>query len=247
MTDLYPESEFDAIVQQNRTIILDGVFGTATPMQVGSSMAFAKYLNHVGITSKNYLLFLRVIETNNKWVVDELIGARDPRLFFSTIRPNTGLVRRAFELLSAWHPGQIYSKVLLTVLGIIEYCFHKPDDGFRIYQLGITDLHNLGKFLDATRDQMDRINTVVLEILDRVTQLGEYDGGTQKITISKHAFNIRDAFFDNTKTLMDTIPKILLVRLDREEHEIAPSREYIDLATKIESHIETTPSEGTQA
>ncbi len=247
MTDVYPESEFDAIVREHRHIILDGVFGTATPIQVGSSMAFARYLSHVGITPKNYLLFLRVIETNNKWVVDELVGTRDPRLFFSTIRPNPGLVRRAFELLSAWHPGQIYSKVLLTVLGIIEYSYHKPDDGFRIYPIGITDLHNLGKFLDATLDQMDPTNATVLEILDRITRLGEYDGGTEKITISKHAFNIRDSFFDNTKTLMDTIPKILLVRLNREEHEVAPSREYIDLAAKIEAHIETTSSEGRKA
>ena len=129
------------MVQQNRHIILDGVFGTATPIQVGSSMAFAKYLSHVGITAKNYPLFLKIVETNNRWVVDELVGDRDPRLFFTVVRPNTGFIRRAFELLSAWHPGQIYSKVLLTVLGAIEYSFHKPDDGFNIYRLSITDLH----------------------------------------------------------------------------------------------------------
>ena len=74
MADVYPGTEFDAIVQQNRHIIFDCVFGTATPIQVGSSMAFAKYLSHVGITAKNYLLFLKIVETNNQWVVDELVG-----------------------------------------------------------------------------------------------------------------------------------------------------------------------------
>ncbi|MCG8478046.1 MAG: hypothetical protein MI724_03050, partial [Spirochaetales bacterium] len=87
----------------------------------------------------------------------------------------------------------------------------------------------------------------VLEILDRITQLGEYDGGVQKSTISKHAFNIRDSFFDNTKTLVDTIPQVLLVRLDREEHEVAPSREYADIAAKIGAQIEPTSSEGQKA
>ena len=235
MVEAYSDANIEAMVQQNRHIILDGVFGTATPIQVGSSMAFAKYLSHVGITAKNYPLFLRIVETNNRWVVDELVGDRDPRLFFTVVRPNTGFIRRAFELLSAWHPGQIYSKVLLTVLGAIEYSFHKPDDGFNIYRLSITDLHNLGKFLDPTSDQMEQINAAVLAILDRIAQLGEYDGGIEKSTISKHAFNIRDAFFDNTKTLVDTIPAVLLVRLDPKEREVAPSREYLDIAAKIDA------------
>ena len=244
MADVYSDADFETVVQQNRQIILDGVFGTATPIQVGSSMAFAKYLSHVGITAKNYLLFLKVVETNNRWVVDELVGERDPRLFFSIVRPNTGFIRRAFELLSAWHPGQIYLKVLLTVLGIIEYSFHKPDDGFRIYRLSITDLHNLGKFLDPELDQMDQTNAAVLAFLDRITQLGEYDGSLEKSTISKHAFNIRDAFFDNTKKLIDTIPAVLLVRLDREEREVAPSPEYLDIAAKIDARNRSKRSKG---
>lgn len=244
MTDRHPGTEFDEIIQQNRQIIFDGVFGTATPIQVGSSMAFATYLSHVGITARNYTLFLKIIETNNKWVVDELVRDRDPRLLFSTIRPNTGLIRRAFELLSAWHPGQIYPKVLLTVLGIIEYSFHKPDDGFLVYPLGITDLHHLGKFLDTELDQMDRINATILEIFDRITKLGEYDGGMHKRAVSKHAFNIRDAFFDNTKALRDTIPEVLLIRLDREEHEVAPSREYVDIAAKIEARSKSETPKG---
>jgi hypothetical protein len=234
MTNVNLDADYDEITQQNRQIILDGIFGTATPIQVGSSMAFAKYLSHVGITSRNYLLFLKIVETNNKWVVDELIADRDPRLLFSVIRPNTNLTRRAFELLSAWHPGQIYSKVLLTVLGIIEYTFHKPDDGFEIYRLELTDLQNLGKFLDEAEDQTNLINASVLEILDRITRLGEYEGSVPKNTIARHAFNIRDSFFDHTKSLLDTIPEVLLVHLKREDQEVPPSREYIDFAQKID-------------
>ncbi|MCF7928084.1 MAG: hypothetical protein K9L68_03845 [Spirochaetales bacterium] len=224
--------------QQNRQIILDGILGTGNPIQVGSSMAFAKYLSHVGLTSKNHSLFLKTIETNNKWVVDELVADRDPRLMFAVIRPYYELIHRAFELLSSWHPGQIYSKVLLTVLGTIEYSFYKPDDGFEIYPLGITDLHNLGKFLDQEEGQHNSINETILEILDRLTRLGEYQSTIQKNILAKHAYNIRDSFFDNTKRLEDIIPKVLLVRIKREDREVPPSREFIDFAQKIDNNDE---------
>lgn len=225
-----PESE---IIQNNRQIILDGIFGSNNPIQVGSSMAFAKYLSHVGITSKNYYLFLKLIETNNRWIVDELLADRDPRLLFTTIRPNLQLITRAFVLLSAWHPGQIYEKVILSVLGIIEYSYYKPDDGYDIYAISITDLQNMGKFLNTERDQFDNINETLLEILDRIARLGEYHQTQHKLTISKQAFNIRDAYFDNTKQLTDTIPKVLMVRIMREDREVKPSPEFIDFARKI--------------
>ena len=137
----------DDILHRNRHIILEGIFGTRTPIQVESSMAFAKYLRHVGMNLDNFFLFLKIMETNNRWIVDELVGQKDPRLFFSAIKPNRHLAARAFELLSLWHPGQIYSKVLLAVLGVIEYCYHGPDEGYNIYKVDMMDLDSLGKFL----------------------------------------------------------------------------------------------------
>ena len=98
--DGYTEDEYSELVQRNEQIILNGIFGISNPIEVGSSMAFAKYLSHVGITSRNYLLFLKIIEGNNKWVVDELISKRDPKLLFSVIRPNTELLNKAFAFLS---------------------------------------------------------------------------------------------------------------------------------------------------
>ena len=233
MQEAFPFEEMDSIIHQNRDIILNGIFGTATPMQVGSAMAFAKYLGYVGITARNYLLFLKIIETNNKWIVDELIGDRDPRLLFSVIKPNRFLIERAFDLLAAWHPGQIYSKVLLSVLGIVEYSYYKADDGYSIYPVNITDLQNLGKFLDQGKDQLESTNAAILEILDRMSQLGEYARSLSKLNISKQSFNIRDGFFDNTKNLTDIIPQVLLIRLKREDVEISPTKEFFSFASKL--------------
>lgn len=233
MHEAFPFEEMDSIIHQNRDIILNGIFGTATSMQVGSAMAFAKYLHFVGITSKNYLLFLKIIETNNKWVVDELSGNRNPRLLFSVIKPNRFLIERAFDLLSAWHPGQIYSKVLLSVLGIVEYSYHKADDGYSIYHVNITDLQNLGKFLNEEKDQLESTNASILEILDRMSKMGEYDRSVAKVNISKQSFNIRDGFFDNTKNLTDIIPEVLLIRLKREDIEVSPTKDFFDFTSKL--------------
>ncbi|MBI9105239.1 MAG: hypothetical protein JEZ04_00755 [Spirochaetales bacterium] len=224
-------SQFDDITElllHNSQLIYDGILGTATPVQVGASMAFAKYIQHVGITTKNYTIFLKTLETNNKWIVDELVGRYDPRLLFTSIKANSRLIKYAFEQLSIWHPGQIYEKVLLAILGIIEYSYFKPDDGYNIYRLDIQDLHNLGKFLNEDRDQEDVINATILDCLDRITLIGSYDHDITKNNIANHSFNIRDAYFDHTKSLGDIIPRVLLIRVKREDREVAPPENYLD-------------------
>ena len=232
MEDQLEIPELDNVLNQHRETITNGIFGIQTSIQVECSTAFAGYLSYVGINRSNYLLFLRMLESNNKWVVDAVIEKRDPRLLFTVIKPDNYLISRAFKPLAFWHPWQIYSKVLLAVLGIVEYSFHKSDDGYRIYKLEISDLSNLGKYLDESKDQMDPINETILEILDRITNLGEYRRTIQKNALVKHAFNIRIAYFDNTKSLMDNIPKILLVRLKREDREVKPSKHFLDYSNK---------------
>jgi hypothetical protein len=216
----------ELLLQENRRALLEGLFSCSTPLQVEAATGFARYLSSAGITNANHQLFLRLLETNNRWVVDALIGPRDPRLLFSSIRLTTGLVARAFLLLSAWHPGQIYEKVLQAVLGIIECAYYQPDDGYQIYRLRIADLNSLGKFLDEGRDQFDPNNDVLLSALDRITQMGAYEGNQRKHVLAKHAFDIRIAYFDNRKRCLDVIPQLLMVRLEREQGEIQPAGDY---------------------
>lgn len=220
-------NEIDFIFEHNKDLILKGIAGFQNPIQVEASICFAFYLSQVGINNSNYHLFLKFIETNNKWIVDALLGKRDPRLLFSTIRPNKYIIKKAFRLLTLWHPKEIYIKVLLALLGIIECGYHKPDDGYSIYPLSITDLNNLGKYLDESKDQLHEDNMTLLDVLDKITGLGEYRGSLIKNVLSKHAFNIRIAYFDNTKKLTDIIPQVLLIKLKREDYEINPSKEFI--------------------
>jgi len=228
-------NEDEQLLLNNKAVILEGIFGCSALVQLESSIGFARYLSQVGINSSNYPLFLRLLETNNKWVVDALIGKREPHLMFSSIRPNTFLVRKAFLLLSFWHPGQIYAKVLQAILGIIVYAFYNPDDGYRIYKLKINDLNNIGKFLDEKEDQFEESNSLLLNVLDRITQLGSYEDTLRKSILAKHAFDIRIAYFDNRKRCMDVIPQLLMVRLDREQGETKPSKSFINFLKATET------------
>jgi hypothetical protein len=216
----------DVLFQQNKNLILSGILNCSTPVQVESSIAFANYLNHVGITRQNYRLFLAALETNNQWVVDALIGKREPSLLFASIRPNRYMVRKAFKLLSFWHPKQIYSKVLLALIGIIQSCYHNPDDGNRIAPLRINDLNNMGKYLDEEQDQDQPENRLILDIFDRITALGEFQNDFDKNVLAKHAFNIRIAYFDHTKRLLDCIPQVLLTRIKHSTYQVKPSKQF---------------------
>lgn len=225
--------QYDELLQQNKDIILKGIVGAATPQEVESSTFFARYINRIGINHQNYWLFLCILESNNKYIVDALIGNKDPRLLFTIIKPNHVLLQRALQLLTSWHPGQIYEKVLLAVMGIIEYCYHHANDGFKIYPIDISEINNIGKFLEQKKDQKDLINETVLDILDWLSKLGLFEYSLKKSLLAKHAHNIRMAYFDNTKELMDIIPKILLVPIPRENTEVKPTNPFLDFVTKL--------------
>jgi hypothetical protein len=199
------------LIEDNAHTIRDALFVCTTEPQVECAIAFARYLSFCGLNGDNYWLFMRLIMTNNKWVVDELLAERIPRLLFSTIRPDADLLDAAFEMLFSRHPEEIYGKSLECVLGIIQNAYFDPDDGYRIRRLSIMDINALGKFLVKGEGQDYPLNKLILEILDRLAHLGDYYGEQDKNVLSRHAFNVRYAYFDNTRDLIDAIPEPLLI------------------------------------
>ena len=112
-------------------------------------------------------------------------------------------------------------------MGIIECCYHKPDDGYRIYPITINDLNNIGKYLDPEKDQLHEDNVTVLDVLVKITHIGKYCLSLTKSIISKHAFNISFGYFDHKKKLTDVIPQVLLINLNREDTEVNSSKEFM--------------------
>jgi len=220
MTVLNFEEHWDeSRIIEIETSLLQGIFGCRTTESVEAAVTYARFLSTIGITAENYPVFLKMLEIENHWVIDALIGERDPFLMLSAVQPNKFIVNRIFAMMTKWHKGGIYSKNLSVILGVLQSVYSSPKDGFRIYPLRIADLNALGKHLKKENGQDDPLNRVILEILDHLSEL-EGEGNTVMEEVAIHAASIRNAFFDNRKQMEDVIPPVLLVTMnDRVEIE----------------------------
>ncbi len=192
-----------------------------------AAVAFSHYLvNKVGLTPDNYPVYFRLIESGNRWVIDCLVEGRDPAKFFGTIQPNTYMLEECFKMLTGWKAGEIYPTALVIIYGLISHCYDVPEEGYRLYPLTVTDVNNLGKHLDKTKDQMEPLNRSVLSVLDRIAGLIEPQKpmpSREIQDVALQANNIRGKFLDMTKRLNEAIPDILLVRGDYTQSEVRPN------------------------
>ena len=226
----YDEKWDDARIVEIENNLLQGIFSCRTTESVEAAITYAKFLSSVGITPDNYPVFLKILEIENHWVIDALIGERDPFLMLSSVQPNTYIVNRIFAMMTKWHKGGIYSKNLSVILGVLQSVYSSPKDGFRIYPLSIADLNALGKHLEKENGQDDPLNRVILEILDNLSRL-EGEGNTEVEEVAIHASAIQNAFFDNRKQLEDVIPPVLLVTTN--ERVETPPRKISQTVTEL--------------
>jgi hypothetical protein len=219
----------DSKIRDIENQLLQGLFGCRSTEAVEGSVTYAQFLSSVGITPENYPVFLGMLEIENHWVVDALIGDRDPFLLLSGVQPNKFIVGRILAMMTRWHRGGIYSKNLSVILGVLQSVYSSPRDGYRIYPLTIADSNAIGKHLDKEKGQDEPLmaggyprdlNRAILEVLDKIAQL-EDAGDTEMEEVAIHAAAIRNAFFDDTKRMEDVIPPVLLVT-DEHRHELAP-------------------------
>jgi hypothetical protein len=181
-----------------------------------------------GLDTDNYPLFLKMLEVENHWVLDALVGDRDPFLLLSTIPPNEYLSSKCFQLLTRWRAGGIYPKTLAIVLGVLQNTYSSPRDGYKIYRLSVADVDNLGKHLEKEKGQNDPRNRCLLDILDRIGSLEGLRWDESMEQVARQALHIRSNFFDNTKALEDCIPQVLLVRGDYRQEETTPRQLFAD-------------------
>jgi IS1 family transposase len=200
--------------------LLQGIFGCRSTEAVEAAITYASFLSTVGITPDNYPVYLRMLEIENHWVIDALIGQRDPFLLLSAVQPNEYIVSRILAMMTRWHKGGIYHKNLSVILGVLQSVYSSPRDGYRIYQVTIQDTNALGKHLDKERGQDDPLNRAILEVLEKISEL-EDPSNPEMEEIAIHAAAIRNAFFDDKKNMEDVIPPVLLVTIE-DRKEVAP-------------------------
>ncbi|MDJ0913695.1 MAG: hypothetical protein QNI95_09005 [Desulfobacterales bacterium] len=227
--------------------LLQGIFQCRTTEAVEAAVTYARFLSTVGITPENCPLFLKMLEIENHWVIDALIGERDPFLLLSAVKPNEYIVGRIFAMMTKWHKGGIYPKNLSVILGVLQSVYSSPKEGYRIYPLTIANLNAMGKHLDKEKGQDDPLNRIILEILDKITEL-EDSGNPDMELVAIHAANIRNSFFDIRKRMEDVIPPVLMVTMD-ERSEIPPRKQKkvtVDFTPAKAADSKTTPSKATK-
>jgi len=207
--------------------ILNQIMAARTPEASEAAISYARFLRLAGLDTDNYPLFLKMLEIENHWVLDELIGPGDPFLLLSTIPPNQYLTQKAFQLLTRWRPGGIYPKTLAIVLGVLQNTYSSPKDGYKIYPLTVADVDNLGKHLEKNKGQNDPRNRCILDILDRIGELEGLYWDESIEQVARQAHRIRSNFFDNTRLLEDCMPQVLLVQGDYSQDEVAPRRVFV--------------------
>jgi len=227
----YTEKWTDDQIMDIENRLLQGTFQCRTTEAVEASITYAAFLNTVGITPENCPLFLKILEIENHWVIDALIGERDPFLLLSAVSPNAYIVNRIFGMMTKWHKGGIYEKNLSVILGVLQSVYSSPREGYRIYPLTIANLNAMGKHLDKEGGQDDPLNRIILEILDKLSEL-EDSGKPDMEEVANHAGTIRNAFFDNRKAMDDVIPPVLLVSFDERKETEPRKREKVAVAPK---------------
>ena len=203
--------------------ILQSLMASRTAEAVEAAVSYARFLKMSGLTSENYPLFLKMLEIENHWVLDALIGDQDPFLLLSTIPPNAHIVEKSFRLLTKWRPGGIYPKTRAIVLGVLQNAYSSPKDGYKIFPMGVADVHNLGKHLEQEKGQNDPQNRCILDILEKISSLEGLMWDDSMEEVSRQAMRIRGYFFDNTKMLEDCIPQVLMVMGNYLEDEFPPN------------------------
>lgn len=207
--------------------IIERMVASRSVAAVEAAISYARFMRMSGLNNDNYALFLRFLEVENHWVIDAIIGDKDPFLVLSSIHPNNYLILNAFRLLTNWHPGGIYPKTLAIILGVLQASYASPKDGYRIYNVSINDVNNLGKHLNKELGQDDSNNRTILDILDRLGSLAGTSANESIEQMARQANAIRTFFFDIRKKMEDVIPQVLLVKSDYIAKEIPPERVFV--------------------
>jgi len=189
---------------------------------VDAVFVIARFLDAEGINENNFLLFLLILETNNSFVIDGLTGKRNPFLLFSSINPSWFMLKETFRILAQFKRNEICEKGLLSFLGIIQNAYKSSNFGFSLYELSISDVYNIGKYLDKKKGQDDKANILLLSILLDIYNVGINNKKMRIKRVAIMANSIRMAFFDERKDMSDAIPDVLLIKSDYKKRQIKP-------------------------
>lgn len=190
-------------------------------------VAYATYLNAEGINSDNYPLYLRVLLTNNKYAVDALLAGYDPEHYLDCVQPNTFIINNFIEILRRHRRNEVYERVLTVVYGYLAAVYNDPEEGYTLYQPNYVDVNAIGKFLDEDKDQDDELNRVILDVLLYISKLDPvHEQEADKRNVARHAARIRSDFFDDTRSLLQSMTDVILESVENPDLGTEPEYTY---------------------
>ncbi len=174
--------------------------------------AFASFVNSLKLQCENLPAYFKIFESNNKYAIDALLNGYTPENFLDFVRmPLKELIENIFAMLRKFNSNEFYDNTLRVFCGYLKRAYKNVDNGYKNYALHITDLNSVAKFLDESKDQNEGINRAILDILHNFTELGQFhETDWEKRSIAKHAGNIRSDFFDDKRSLIQSMTSVLL-------------------------------------
>ncbi|MFH2131099.1 MAG: hypothetical protein ABIK68_12065 [bacterium] len=192
--------------------------------------AYTRFLNKKTIRYDYIPLYLKIFKTNNRYTIDALLSGYVAQNFFDFIRvPNIYVLKHIFEILAQFQKNALYQQTQKVFFGFLKRVYRSAGEGFRIYAVTIADVNNLGKFLDEGKTQNNLLNRDILDILFFFTELDEdHENGAEKGSIARHASRIRSDFFDQKRSLKQSMTEVFLQKSADEGPGISPEGAFFD-------------------
>jgi len=192
--------------------------------------AYAKFLNRKPIRYDSIPLYLKIFETNNQYSVDALLSGFVPQNFLDFVKvPNRFIMQRMFEILMQYNKNSLYQKTLKVFFSFMKRVYRVSPDGYRVYPLSIGELNNIGKYLDEKKPQNFHLNRDILDILLYLTELDDDgDPNPTKQAVARQASRIRSDFFDQKRSLIQSMTDVILQRSIEEGPGVSPEGVFFD-------------------
>jgi len=192
-------------------------------------VSYASFLNNLGINSDNYPLYLKVLETNNKYAIDTLLDKHDIENYLDCVVPNHFLIERIFNIFSLYKRNEIYKKALGVLFGFLIKVYASSEEGYQLYSPTIPDINSLGKLLNEEEDQDEELNRYILDILMYISDLDTpHETDPEKKELARQAGRIRSDFFDTKRRLEQSITEKVLEKAAKVSLGIPPDYIYVD-------------------
>ena len=175
------------------------------------AIEFVKVMRHIGLDKESYPFFMELFLHEDDQVILALLEDGKVLESLEKIQRSTYLIELCFELLRRFKPKQVYEKIIVALLKILNMTYHNANSGYWVFPLTIQHLYYMGKFLDKSKPQTYKLNRLILDTLADLGDMSSKDHIDPVLfDISSRANQIRNVFFDKRVSMNVIIPPMML-------------------------------------